>query len=212
MSENLFEPAEPLPPRREQLPLPRRDEQSHIEPQLRVPGSSGAGTPFAPFGGSGGVNPFLEADEQPTQQNQVPPPPLPPPGARTGRPGPGHREAVPPPRAPANGHPGLPPGPPPPEQHRRTAVSRAAAFRAAALRAFRRATRRSVPASPPDASGPPTIPGRVPDRRYREQSQFDVWGDDSWAAPAGATGSPYGTANIRNGRGGISPRNGYPRA
>ncbi len=39
----------PLPPRREQLPLPRRDGQSHLEPQLREPGGAGSGTPFQAF-------------------------------------------------------------------------------------------------------------------------------------------------------------------
>lgn len=38
-----------LPPRREQLPLPRRDGQTHLEPQLREPGGTGSGTPFAAF-------------------------------------------------------------------------------------------------------------------------------------------------------------------
>lgn len=46
--------AMPLPPdgptpAREQLPLPRRRRQSHIEPQLRAPGSTGSGTPFTAF-------------------------------------------------------------------------------------------------------------------------------------------------------------------
>ncbi|HYH30484.1 MAG TPA: hypothetical protein VD903_08870, partial [Pseudonocardia sp.] len=36
-------------PAREQLPLPRRRRQSHLEPQLRHPGSPGTGTPFTPF-------------------------------------------------------------------------------------------------------------------------------------------------------------------
>jgi hypothetical protein len=36
-------------PAREQLPLPRRRNQSHLEPQLRTPGSAGTGTPFTPF-------------------------------------------------------------------------------------------------------------------------------------------------------------------
>ncbi len=40
---------DPPPPRREQLPLPRRSRQDHLEPQLRVPGGTGEGTPFAPF-------------------------------------------------------------------------------------------------------------------------------------------------------------------
>ena len=37
------------PPAREQLPLPHRRRQAHIEPQLRTPGGSGTGTPFAAF-------------------------------------------------------------------------------------------------------------------------------------------------------------------
>jgi hypothetical protein len=36
-------------PAREQLPLPRRRRQSHLEPQLRTPGGAGTGTPFAAF-------------------------------------------------------------------------------------------------------------------------------------------------------------------
>jgi hypothetical protein len=40
---------DPPPPRREQLPLPRRSQQGHLEPQLREPGGSGGGTPFRPF-------------------------------------------------------------------------------------------------------------------------------------------------------------------
>jgi len=44
----------PLPPdgptpAREQLPLPRRRRQSHLEPQLRTPGGTGSGTPFTAF-------------------------------------------------------------------------------------------------------------------------------------------------------------------
>jgi hypothetical protein len=31
-------------------PLPRRSAQGHIEPQLRIPGGAGTGTPFTPFG------------------------------------------------------------------------------------------------------------------------------------------------------------------
>ena len=38
-----------LPPRREQLPLPRRDGQTHLEPQLRERDGAGSGTPFEPF-------------------------------------------------------------------------------------------------------------------------------------------------------------------
>jgi hypothetical protein len=40
---------EALPPAREQLPLPRRRRQAHLEPQLREPGGSGDGTPFSAF-------------------------------------------------------------------------------------------------------------------------------------------------------------------
>jgi hypothetical protein len=36
-------------PAREQLPLPRRRRQSHLEPQLRNPDGTGSGTPFAAF-------------------------------------------------------------------------------------------------------------------------------------------------------------------
>ncbi|QJY48451.1 hypothetical protein [Pseudonocardia broussonetiae] len=38
-----------LPPRREQLPLPRRDGQTHLEPQLRERDGAGSGTPFEAF-------------------------------------------------------------------------------------------------------------------------------------------------------------------
>jgi hypothetical protein len=44
---------DPPPPLREQLPLPRRSQQGHLEPQLRVPGGSGEGTPFTAFGPAG---------------------------------------------------------------------------------------------------------------------------------------------------------------
>lgn len=50
-------PDGPHPPRREQLPLPRRDEQTHLEPRLREPVGAGTGTPFAASGpdpGTGG--------------------------------------------------------------------------------------------------------------------------------------------------------------
>jgi hypothetical protein len=40
-------------PAREQLPLPRRRRQSHLEPQLRTPGGPGSGTPFAAFAAEG---------------------------------------------------------------------------------------------------------------------------------------------------------------
>ncbi|WP_219413603.1 hypothetical protein [Pseudonocardia nigra] len=42
-------PLDPPPPAREQLPLPRRRQQAHLEPQLRTPGGAGSGTPFAAF-------------------------------------------------------------------------------------------------------------------------------------------------------------------
>jgi hypothetical protein len=38
------------PPAGAANPLPRRSAQGHIEPQLRIPGSAGTGTPFTPFG------------------------------------------------------------------------------------------------------------------------------------------------------------------
>jgi hypothetical protein len=44
-------------PAREQLPLPRRQRQSHIEPQLRSPGGAGSGTPFAAFAANGATEP-----------------------------------------------------------------------------------------------------------------------------------------------------------
>jgi hypothetical protein len=40
---------DPPPPAREQLPLPRRRRQAHLEPQLRNPGGGDAGTPFSAF-------------------------------------------------------------------------------------------------------------------------------------------------------------------
>ncbi|MCY7343475.1 MAG: hypothetical protein LH603_16995, partial [Pseudonocardia sp.] len=44
---------DPAPPRREQLPLPQRARQAHIEPQLREPGGKGEGTPFDAFTADG---------------------------------------------------------------------------------------------------------------------------------------------------------------
>ncbi|MCX6467625.1 MAG: hypothetical protein NTW05_29180, partial [Pseudonocardiales bacterium] len=38
-------PAPAAPP----LPLPRRQGQAHLEPQLREPGGAGSGTPFGAF-------------------------------------------------------------------------------------------------------------------------------------------------------------------
>lgn len=52
-----------LPPRREQLPLPRRDGQTHLEPQLREPGGAGSGTPFEAF----------DADDAPDSATATPP-------------------------------------------------------------------------------------------------------------------------------------------
>jgi hypothetical protein len=40
---------DPPPPAREQLPLPRRRRQAHLEPQLRNPGGGDAGPPFSAF-------------------------------------------------------------------------------------------------------------------------------------------------------------------
>ncbi len=40
---------DPLPPAREQLPLPRRRQQAHMEPQLRERSGAGDGTPFSAF-------------------------------------------------------------------------------------------------------------------------------------------------------------------
>ena len=48
-------------PAREQLPLPRRRRQSHIEPQLRTPGGTGSGTPFAAFATDGAPEPTRNA-------------------------------------------------------------------------------------------------------------------------------------------------------
>ena len=42
-------PLDGPPPARAQRPRPRRRRQSHIEPQLRTPGSAGTGTPFTAF-------------------------------------------------------------------------------------------------------------------------------------------------------------------
>jgi hypothetical protein len=47
--DDLPEPPDGPTPAREQLPLPRRRRQSHIEPQLRTPGGTSTGTPFAAF-------------------------------------------------------------------------------------------------------------------------------------------------------------------
>jgi hypothetical protein len=48
-------------PTREQLPLPRRRRQSHIEPQLRTPGGTGTGTPFAAFAAEPAPDPARSA-------------------------------------------------------------------------------------------------------------------------------------------------------
>jgi hypothetical protein len=42
-------PNDPPPPRREQLPLPRRRGQQHLAPQLRRPEETETGTPFSAF-------------------------------------------------------------------------------------------------------------------------------------------------------------------
>lgn len=78
----------PLHPRRERLPLPRRAEQTHLEPQLCEPGSAGTGTPFAAFdpGGPAGAAvagpgrvpatgraaTFREATRRPAQDRSAP--------------------------------------------------------------------------------------------------------------------------------------------
>jgi hypothetical protein len=46
---------DPPPPDREQLPLPRRTQQAHLEPQLRTRGGAGSATPFAAFAVDGPV-------------------------------------------------------------------------------------------------------------------------------------------------------------
>jgi hypothetical protein len=43
-------------PAREQLPLPRRQRQSHLEPHLRTPGGDASGTPFAAFADDGAAD------------------------------------------------------------------------------------------------------------------------------------------------------------
>jgi hypothetical protein len=57
---------DPPPPAREQLPLPRRRQQAHLEPQLRNPGGAGTGTPFAAFAGESGNADDAPADATPT--------------------------------------------------------------------------------------------------------------------------------------------------
>ncbi|MDN5933601.1 MAG: hypothetical protein L0I24_21460 [Pseudonocardia sp.] len=56
-----------LPPSREQLPLPRREGQSHLEPQLREPGGAGSGTPCEAFDAD-------DADEARTGESDTTPP------------------------------------------------------------------------------------------------------------------------------------------
>ncbi|QYN39736.1 hypothetical protein K1T35_22590 [Pseudonocardia sp. DSM 110487] len=51
--DDMPEPPDGPTPAREQLPLPRRRRQSHIEPQLRTPDGTSTGTPFAAFGPDG---------------------------------------------------------------------------------------------------------------------------------------------------------------
>lgn len=48
-SDEMPMPPDGPTPAREQLPLPRRQRQSHLEPRLRTPSSQGSGTPFAAF-------------------------------------------------------------------------------------------------------------------------------------------------------------------
>jgi len=48
-------------PAREQLPLPRRQRQSHLEPRLRSPGGTGTGTPFAAFAADNAAEPTRNA-------------------------------------------------------------------------------------------------------------------------------------------------------
>jgi hypothetical protein len=48
------------PPSREQLPLPRRQRQSHLAPQLRVADGGEAGTPFAAFATPSSVEPDVD--------------------------------------------------------------------------------------------------------------------------------------------------------
>ncbi|WP_346277815.1 hypothetical protein [Pseudonocardia sp.] len=54
---------DPPPPAREQLPLPRRRQQAHLEPQLRNPGDAGTGTPFAAFAGESSNEDDAPADD-----------------------------------------------------------------------------------------------------------------------------------------------------
>lgn len=59
--DDLPAPPDGPTPAREQLPLPRRRRQSHIEPQLRTPGGTGTGTPFAAFGADAAPEPARTA-------------------------------------------------------------------------------------------------------------------------------------------------------
>lgn len=57
-------------PAREQLPLPRRRRQSHIEPQLLAPDSTGTGTPFAAFGADGAPEPTRDVSPECCEQGR----------------------------------------------------------------------------------------------------------------------------------------------
>ena len=50
------------PPSGAANPLPRRSAQGHIEPQLRMPGGAGMGTPFTPFGPDHNATPATAAE------------------------------------------------------------------------------------------------------------------------------------------------------
>ncbi|MBW0114754.1 hypothetical protein [Pseudonocardia abyssalis] len=106
-----------LPPRREQLPLPRRDGRSHLEPQLRDPRGSGSGTPFAAFDAGSG----LEAGPGGSAADASPGDASPGDDGPAGRAGTGADDPI---------------GTAPPE-------SRAAIFRAAVRRAVDRSSRRT---------------------------------------------------------------------
>ena len=52
------------PPSGAANPLPRRSAQGHIEPQLRMPGGAGTGTPFTPFGPDGDATPAVSSADE----------------------------------------------------------------------------------------------------------------------------------------------------
>jgi hypothetical protein len=133
---------EALPPAREQLPLPRRRQQAHLEPQLRERRGAGEGTPFSAF-----TTPA--APGTPTAPRNEPPRPAVPEPRSGGADGP--TAPFPLPRAnglpvvgtdganitdePADAAPGEPK--PPTSRPERVAAERAAAFRAATRRGRR---------------------------------------------------------------------------